>query len=129
MNTEKLSAFKSRLEKELGEVENELKNVGVQNPNNPNDWEAKETSFDVMNSPADANEAADKMEEYTSNRAITDTLEIRFNSIQRALEKIEDGTYGVCEIGGEEIEEERLDANPSARTCLAHKDRDSSLAQ
>lgn len=128
MNTEKLSTFKTRLEQELRQVENELKNVGVQNPNNPSDWEAKETSLDVMNSPADANEAADKMEEYTSNRAINDTLEIRFNSIQRALEKIEDGTYGVCEIGGEEIEEERLEANPSARTCLAHKDQDSSAA-
>lgn len=128
MNDEKISEFKNRLQKELAQVEKELATVGVQNPENPNDWEAKETDLDVMNSPADANESADKMEEYTENRAINDTLEVRFNNIKRALEKIEDGTYGVCEIGHEKIEEARLGANPAARTCLKHKDQDSSLA-
>lgn len=127
MDPEKLSSFKSRLEKELKSVEKELETVGVQNPDNPRDWQAKETAMDVMNAPADANEAADKFEEYNENRAITDTLEVRYNSIKRALEKIDDGTYGICEINGEKIEEERLEANPSARTCLAHKEQDSSL--
>ena len=128
MNDAKISEFKNRLEKELGTVEKELKTVGVQNPANKNDWEAKETAMDVMASPADENEAADKMEEYTGNRAINDTLEIRYNNIKRALEKIEDGTYGVCEISGEPIEEERLEANPAARTCEAHMGQDSSLS-
>jgi RNA polymerase-binding transcription factor DksA len=129
MDTEKLSVFKKRLEEELSTVEQELGTVGVQNPENPNDWEAKETEMDVMNSTADANEAADKLEEYAENRAINDTLEIRYNNIKRALEKISDGTYGICEISGEPIEEERLMANPAARTCEAHMGKDSSLAQ
>jgi RNA polymerase-binding transcription factor DksA len=128
MNTEKISEFKNRLEKELVQVENELGTVGVRNPENPNDWEAKETSLDVMSAPADPNEAADKMEEYTSNRAINDTLEVRYNNIKRAIEKIDDGTYGTCEICHQHIEEDRLDANPAARTCTAHKEKDSSLA-
>lgn len=128
MTPEKISEFKNRLEKELSQVESELATVGVQNPKNPNDWEAKELDMDVMNSPADENEAADKMEEYTENRAINDELEINSNNIKRALEKIHDGTYGTCEICHSPIEEERLDANPAARTCLAHMDKDSSLA-
>ena len=37
-----------------------------------------------------------------------------------ALERIEKGTYGICEVGNEEIEEDRLNANPAARTCKAH---------
>ncbi len=127
MNAEKISEFKNRLEKELNLVEKELNTVGVQNPENPSDWEAKETELDVMNSPADANEAADKMEGYTENRAINDTLEVRYNNIKRALEKIEDSTYGTCEICHTPIEEERLMANPAARTCMAHMDKDSSL--
>jgi DnaK suppressor protein len=129
MNAEKISEFKNRLEKELHVVEKELGTVGVQNPENPSDWEAKETELDVMSSPADANEAADKMEEYGENRAINDTLEVRYNNIKRALEKIEDGTYGTCEICHNVIEEERLAANPAARTCTAHMDKDSSLTQ
>ncbi|MES2006564.1 MAG: TraR/DksA C4-type zinc finger protein [Patescibacteria group bacterium] len=128
MNSEKIAEFKDRLEKELSQVKSELDTVGVQNPKNSGDWEAKETEMDVMNSAADENEAADKMEEYTENRAINDELEVTFNAIKSALKKIEDGTYGICEIDGEEIEEARLEANPAARTCLKHKDQDSSLA-
>lgn len=125
MNT---NHYKQLLEKELKQVEGELKNVGVQNPHNPADWEGKEMALETMSPVADENEAADKLEAYTENRAISETLEIRYNAIQRALEKIEDGTYGVCEIGHEPIEEARLNANPAARTCEAHMSQDSSLA-
>lgn len=125
MNTEH---FKQLLEKELAAVEKELKTVGVENPKNPDDWEAKETEMDVMNATADANEAADKQEEYGENRAINDTLEVRYNAIKRALEKIEDGSFGTCEICHKPIEEARLNANPAARTCEAHMDKDSSLS-
>ncbi len=121
--------FKTRLETELRAIEKELSTVGVQNPENPGDWEAKETSLDTASSPADPNEAADKMEEYAANRAITDTLEVRYNAVKRALEKIEDSTFGSCEVCQAPIEEARLEANPAARTCVAHKDQDSSLAQ
>lgn len=127
MNPEKTAAFKKRLHDELETVEGELKTVGAQNPHNPSDWEGKETEMDVMNATADENEAADKMEEYGENRAINDTLEIRYNNIKRALGKIADGTYGICEISGEPIEEERLNANPAARTCTMHMDDESSL--
>lgn len=115
MNTEH---FRKRLEEELQTVEGELSSVGAQNPNNPSDWEAKETQIDVTAMQMD--ELGDKMEEYTQNRAINDQLEIRYNAIKSALDKISKGTYGVCEIGGEPIEEDRLDADPAARTCKAH---------
>jgi DnaK suppressor protein len=38
--------------------------------------------------------------------------------IDRALEKIEDGTYGVCESCGEAIPEARLEALPYAALCV-----------
>lgn len=128
MTPEKISEFKSRLEKELSQVQSELNTVGVQNPENKSDWEAKETEMDVMNATADENESADKIEEYNENRAINDELEINFNNIKRALGKIADGTYGTCEICEAPIEEERLEANPSARTCMAHMGQEASLA-
>jgi RNA polymerase-binding transcription factor DksA len=118
MNTEH---FKKRLGDELKTVEAELKTVGAQNPKNPSDWVPKETEIDVTNNEND--ELGDKMEELAGNTAINDALEIRYNNIKKALDKIADGTYGVCEIGGEPIEEERLEANPAASTCIAHKDQ------
>jgi len=38
--------------------------------------------------------------------------------IDAALERVEAGTYGVCEECGARIPEERLEARPTARHCL-----------
>ena len=118
---------KQKLGEELVTVEAELKSVGVQNPKNPSDWEATERQMDVMSAAADPNEAADKQEEYMENRAIVDQLEVRYNGIKRALKKIEDGTYGICELSGHPIEEDRLEANPAARTCKEHMGEEKNL--
>nr|WP_275581923.1 TraR/DksA C4-type zinc finger protein [Brevibacillus fulvus] len=40
--------------------------------------------------------------------------------IDQALERIEQGTYGVCTVCGEPIPEERLEAFPMAMTCKEH---------
>lgn len=39
--------------------------------------------------------------------------------IDYALRRIEEGTYGICEVGGEPIVIERLEAIPWARCCVA----------
>lgn len=39
--------------------------------------------------------------------------------IDNALSRIEDGTYGICEVGGEPIPKQRLKAIPWARFCVA----------
>lgn len=109
--------FKEVLSKELETLEEELATVGRKNPENPNDWEATEGE-DV--DQADEGEVAESMEKYKDNQAILEQLEIRMNEVKSALDKIEKGTYGICEIGGEQIEEDRLKANPSAKTCKAH---------
>ena len=115
-----INHFKDKLEAALKTVEAELKTVGVQNPKNPADWEAKDTETDSAEATADPNEHADKLEEYEGHQAITDELEVRYNDIKAALKKIEDGTYGKCEVSGESIELDRLEATPAARTCKQH---------
>jgi RNA polymerase-binding transcription factor DksA len=69
---------------------------------------------------ADENEVADKMGELEDNTSIMNQLDKQLNEVNAALEKIDKGTYGICEISGEPIERERLEANPSARTSLKH---------
>ena len=39
-------------------------------------------------------------------------------SIDTALEKIEDGTFGVCELCAKKINKERLNAVPYAKLCI-----------
>ena len=38
--------------------------------------------------------------------------------IERALKKIAQGKYGICEMCGKEIHAERLEAKPFARLCI-----------
>jgi RNA polymerase-binding transcription factor DksA len=122
-----LKHFKEKLEEERGLLEKELNSIGVKNPDSSDEWEATEREMDVMTPMADPDEAADKIEEYDENRAIVDELEIRYKAIKLALAKIEEGAYGTCEVGGEPIEEERLQVNPAARTCKKHLDKEDTL--
>lgn len=48
-------------------------------------------------------------------------VEAELDDIQRALRKLEDGSYGSCEECGKPIGEERLDARPWARFCIVHQ--------
>lgn len=114
MNT---THFKERLEAEKAELEAQLRTVGRQNPSNPNDWEAVPSE---VGQEADPNDQADLIENYEENTAILKDLEIRYNDVKAALEKIDAGTYGICEVSGEPIEEDRLEADPAARTSKAH---------
>jgi len=111
--------YKKRLEAEKIKLVNELKTVGRINPDNPRDWEPVPGGNDGT-LKADRNEAADKVEQFEENSAILKELETRYNNVLLALKKIEDGTFGICEISGKKIEEDRLEANPSARTCKEH---------
>lgn len=114
-----INFFKEKLNEELLVVEQELKDVGQRNPENKADWEATPAkNFDTDS--ADDNETADKLEEFEENAAILNPLENRYNDLLSALEKIKKNEYGFCEICKSPIEEDRLVANPSAKTCKAH---------
>ena len=110
--------FKELLTNECTTLETELAKIGRKNPDVKGDWEATENSSgdDI----SDEFDVADKMEEYENNRGILTQLETRLAEVKKALAKIDDGSYGICEVGGEEIEEDRLEANPSATTCKLH---------
>jgi RNA polymerase-binding transcription factor DksA len=111
--------FKDKLEREKALVEKELEKVGRRNPDNLSDWEATPPS-DRDSSQADENTVADAIEEYEDNVAIVNTLETRYKDIKSGLDKIKHGVYGICQVCQKEIESDRLEANPSARTCKEH---------
>ncbi len=112
-----IARYKGVLEEEKGRLETELSSVGRRNPSNPADWEAVPSEVGLEADPTDT---ADQIEGYEANTAILKELEARYNDVGAALARIEDGSYGTCETGGEAIEPERLDADPAARTCKAH---------
>lgn len=118
--------YREKLQEEKETLEKQLSEIGVQNPDNPAEWNVKGVEFDIME--ADMNEAADRAEEIEENESVLATLSTRYLNVTRALERIEKGTFGVCEISGEPIEPQRLDANPAARTCIKHLDQEVTLS-
>jgi DnaK suppressor protein len=116
--------LKARLEAELANVTAQLETIATHHPNT-DDWVAIPAVGSVGN--ADENVAADAAEEWEKRRALMPQLETRYRNIQRALGKFTTGTYGTCELSGEPIEPERLDANPAARTNIANRDRENEL--
>ncbi len=114
MNTHE---FKVILEEEKTLLEKELGRLGIQDPKT-GDWGASlHTETDMV---SDTNDMGDRDEDFAISANTLGELEIRYKDVLVALEKIENGTYGTCEVSGEQIEEERLLANPAARTCKAH---------
>jgi len=107
---EKLETEKKSLEEELGQIAIFNTETGI--------WEA--TPDQEMMGEIDDNDAADRFEDFEERSAMTTTLQTRLSDVNRALAKIENGTYGICEVCGEPIEEDRLEANPAARTNKAH---------
>ena len=112
--------YRTLLQSELDLVATELRTLGIQNPDNPQDWVA--TPRDTDEGEADENVAADRAEELEEREAILADLENRFNATRAALARIDAGTYGMCEVCTASIEADRLTANPAARTCTEHRE-------
>jgi DnaK suppressor protein len=50
--------------------------------------------------------------------ALTQQARQHLEEVESALSRIHAGTYGLCETCGHPIAQERLEARPTARTCI-----------
>jgi RNA polymerase-binding transcription factor DksA len=53
--------------------------------------------------------------------SILEQIEAELGDVERALRRLDDGTYGECEACHEPIGDARLEAQPAARFCLLHQ--------
>lgn len=80
------------------------------------DREAGDTQFDDESGEGDTMAVERERDLVLSAQAQQTVAEI-----DRALERLEDGTYGICEISGQPIPKERLKAIPWARERVEFK--------
>lgn len=99
---------KASLEEELSSLGRELSEGG--------DWVVVPNK--QQDNYADPLDEAEVTEELEEDLAVLQVLEAQYQQVQKALKAIEEGTYGICEVTGKNISEERLRANPSATTSL-----------
>jgi DnaK suppressor protein len=95
---------KARLEAELAELEDRLSRL----------------ERDLAEPPdADSSERAVQMEDDESLERQAALVAQEIASARRALQRIEDGTYGECVNCGNAIAPGRLEARPEASLCIA----------
>ncbi len=100
-----LTEQKNKLEKELSIIAKPISDNG--------DYEATHEEIG-----SDREDNASEVEEYVDNVALESNLEEQLKETNHSLEKIKNGTYGVCEECNMDISPERLEANPSAKKCM-----------
>ena len=114
-----MTQYKEKLLAEKTTLEEELASIARFNPET-DIWEA--TPDQEMVGEIDDNDAADRFEDFEGRSGMVTTLQSRLSDVEKAIKKIDAGTYGTCEVCSAPIESERLAAVPSAKTCKEHKD-------
>ncbi len=108
MDKEKLEFFKNLL---LQKKEQILKEV----------METKKELTEISEPLPDAVDQASQESDLAFKLRLRDREQKLLKKIEKALKKIEDGTYGICEMCGGEIDEKRLMARPEATLCIECK--------
>ena len=106
--------FREALLEERGRVAKAIEYLHEENPGNLED-ESGEIVGTLDNHMGDvATITYDREMDYT----LEENSESVLREIEAALQRIEEGRYGTCEICGKPIEEGRLEAIPWTRLCL-----------
>jgi DnaK suppressor protein len=75
------------------------------------------SSLDFDENFADSGQVAAEQGEA---KVLAASLAEQLTEVDNALKKLDDGSYGRCEVCGTDIPEPRLEAMPAARYCIAH---------
>ena len=98
-----LDHARSRLESQLAELQGRLSRL----------------EEDLSETPdADSSERAVQMEDDEALEAQAAVISNEIASVRRALDRIDEGTYGECVRCGNEIAAGRLEARPEAALCI-----------
>jgi DnaK suppressor protein len=110
ISKKKLESFKKQLDQSLEDLLEEAK-LTVDGMSNPNE-----------NLP-DPSDRATLESDRNFTLRIRDRERKLIGKIKDALERIDNGTYGICEECGEQITEARLKARPVTTLCIECKKR------
>ncbi|HAZ16721.1 MAG: hypothetical protein A3H59_03920 [Candidatus Jacksonbacteria bacterium RIFCSPLOWO2_02_FULL_43_9] len=100
---------------EKSRIEGILSDTGKKDPAIPENYK---TSYPEYGEDGESN--AIEVSDYEDAMAVEHTLEEQLLNIDRAIARMEQGTYGICEQCGQEIPLERLKALPTASVCANH---------
>lgn len=123
MKVEELRILKQKLEEEKADFINQI--AGLEK--SLTDSSLRESIGELSaydNHPADI---GDELFERSKDLALSDNAQVMLDGVETAFRKMDDGTYGCCDVCGKEIPLDRLEAIPWARECV-HCQRREDLA-
>jgi len=112
MTDEKLQHFKENLVKKREQVKRSLEKYAEYDP----ETQSYQAAYKDVGDDYDEN--AYEVTTYGRDQALEERLHAHLDKLDRALARIEEGTYGVCQKTGKQISEERLEAYPEAEECI-----------
>lgn len=114
MNAQFIAERKKDMERRREELLKELDTDAVQVADN--NYDAKFVDYGDKD-----DENAAEVATFEKNLSLEKTLEVSLFNVNKSLEKIEQGNYGLCERCQQPISPERLVAFPSATSCMSCK--------
>jgi len=109
----RLEDEKERLEEQIADYERDLEEARL-----------TESSSDRSPDPGNAEASSMKLE-YAKELSIEQNTLDLLSKVNRALERVDAGTYGMCEVCGKAIPVERLEVLPYSTLCVECASRSS----
>lgn len=102
----RLESERERLQHEIGELQTKVESAEVRREGSPFGKREEEAT-----------------ESFELEKRLALEKQVRANlvDVEHALEKMDKGTYGLCDVCGQHIPVERLEAMPHANLCLSCK--------
>lgn len=83
----------------------------------------QETADELSSVDQDVADLGTETFEREKAQSIRISTETQLADVDRALGKLDDGRYGICETCGNAIPDDRLTARPAARYCLEDQEK------
>ncbi len=112
MDSEELKLYRDKLMAMKSDIEKEIKNIDEETRTPLKDVVQELSSYDNHSSDLGA-----ETFERGKDISLRDNEKILLAKVNKALERIEKGTYGKCQNCGQNIPKERLEAVPYAACC------------
>jgi RNA polymerase-binding transcription factor DksA len=111
-------AARDRLNADLDRVQGLIKGLREEGL----DEEEADVAGDVSHLPQHPGDQGSDLFEREKDMALLEQLEHELAEIESALQRLDEGTYGIDEVTGDPIAPERLEAYPIARTNIGTTD-------
>ncbi len=115
LTPEQLDTIRKKLEAKKADLVEQLSRIATKDPDIKGNWKA--TYRDIGD---DWDDNVHEVAEHVVNLSLEQSLELHLKKVKSALERLDAGTYGTCETGGEDIPVERLMAYPETTRCQEH---------